>query len=143
MANPTPPDTTAAPTTTTESSGKIDVSTLLNLGDVGAAATVSLIEYALGERVTFSKALTATAISAVSRIITQNFTTLSSAGGNITEDTTKDAFIVALINALVAYGMKRSVAKTVAIGVAADVLSDRIITMISLDPKSSLFKSKN
>ena len=90
-----------------------------------------------------SKALTATAISAVSRIVTQNFTNLSSAGGNITEDSTKDAFIVAMINALVAYGMKKSVAKTVAIGVAGDVLADRLITMINMDPTSSLFKSKD
>lgn len=133
------PDSEEQPATTT---GTIDIGAILNWGDIFSAATVSGIEYALGEKPSGSKAATAVAISSISRIITQNFTTLSSLGGNITEKESKDAFVVALINGLVAMGMRKSVAKQVAIGVAGDVLSDRTLTMLGLDPKKSLFQAK-
>jgi hypothetical protein len=126
---------------TAKAKGTIDIGAILNWGDLFSAATVSGIEYALGEKPTGSKAATAVAISSISRIITTNFTTLSSLGGNITEKESKDAFVVALINGLVAMGMKKSVAKQVAIGVAGDVLSDRTLFMLGLDPKKSLFQS--
>lgn len=126
----------------TTATATIDIGAILNWGDVFSAATVSGIEYALGEKPSGSKAMTAVAISSISRIITQNFTTLSSLGGNITEKESKDAFVVALINGLVAMGMRKSVAKQVAIGVAGDVLSDRTLYMLGLDSKKSLFQSK-
>ena len=122
--------------------GSVDMSQLLNWGDLFSAATVSAIEYSLGEKPTGTKAATAVAISSISRIITQNFTTLSSLGGNIEDEATKDAFIVALVNGLVAMGQKRSVAKQVAIGVAGDVLSDRSLGMLGIDPTKSLFNNK-
>ena len=134
--------TTAAPTSTDATvKPTIDISTLLNWGDLFSAATVSAIEYALGEKVTGTKAATAVAVSVVARVISTNFTTVSSLGGNIVEPETKDAFIVALLNAFIAMGMKRSVAKQVAIGVAGDVLSDRFLTMISMKPNQSVFKA--
>ena len=117
------------------------MSQLLNWGDLFSAATVSAIEYSLGEKPTGTKAATAVAISSISRIITQNFTTLSSLGGNIEDEATKDAFIVALVNGLVAMGQKKSVAKQVAIGVAGDVLSDRSLGMLGIDPTKSLFNN--
>ena len=128
--------------TTNSSTGSVDMSQLLNWGDLFSAATVSAIEYSLGEKPTGTKAATAVAISSISRIITQNFTTLSSLGGNIEDAATKDAFIVALVNGLVAMGQKRSVAKQVAIGVAGDVLSDRSLSMLGIDPTKSLFNNK-
>ena len=139
--------TMSAPTvtnsvTTNSSTGSVDMSQLLNWGDLFSAATVSAIEYSLGEKPTGTKAATAVAISSISRIITQNFTTLSSLGGNIEDAATKDAFIVALVNGLVAMGQKRSVAKQVAIGVAGDVLSDRSLSMLGIDPTKSLFNNK-
>jgi hypothetical protein len=124
--------------------GSLDVSNLLNWGDLFSAATVSGIEFALGEKPTGTKAATAVAISVVSRIITSNFTTLSSLGGNIESAETKDAFVVALINGLVAMGMKKSPAKQIAIGVAGDVLSDRMMNMINDDMATkSIFQSKS
>ena len=139
--------TMSAPTvtnsvTTNSSTGSVDMSQLLNWGDLFSAATVSAIEYSLGEKPTGAKAATAVAISSISRIITQNFTTLSSLGGNIEDAATKDAFIVALVNGLVAMGQKKSVAKQVAIGVAGDVLSDRSLSMLGIDPTKSLFNNK-
>jgi len=128
--------------TTNSSTGSVDMSQLLNWGDLFSAATVSAIEYSLGEKPTGTKAATAVAISSISRIITQNFTTLSSLGGNIEDAATKDAFIVALVNGLVAMGQKRSVAKQVAIGVAGDVLSDRSLSMLGIDPTKSLINNK-
>ena len=128
--------------TTNSSTGSVDMSQLLNWGDLFSAATVSAIEYSLGEKPTGTKAATAVAISSISRIITQNFTTLSSLGGNIEDAATKDAFIVALVNGLVAMGQKKSVAKQVAIGVAGDVLSDRSLGMLGIDPTKSLFNNK-
>ena len=128
--------------TTNSSTGSVDMSQLLNWGDLFSAATVSAIEYSLGEKPTGTKAATAVAISSISRIITQNFTTLSSLGGNIEDAATKDAFIVALVNGLVAMGQKKSVAKQVAIGVAGDVLSDRSLSMLGIDPTKSLFNNK-
>jgi len=122
--------------------GSVNLSSLLNWGDLFSAATVSAIEYSLGEKPTGTKAATAVAISSISRIITQNFTTLSSLGGNIEDAATKDAFIVALVNGLVAMGQKKSVAKQIAIGVAGDVLSDRSLGMLGIDPKKSLFNNK-
>jgi len=136
----TPGDTTNSSTTSDKKN--IELGDLLNFGDVFSAATVSLIEWSLGEKVTGTKAATAVAISVISRVISQNFTTISSLGGNIEDEATKDAFIVALINGLVAMGMKRSVAKQVAVGVAGDVLSDRALTMLGVDPSKSLFNSK-
>ena len=118
------------------------MSQLLNWGDLFSAATVSAIEYPIGEKPTGTKAATAVAISSISRIITQNFTTFSSLSGNITDEATKDAFIVALVNGLVAMGQKKSVAKQIAIGVSGDVLGDRALIMMNVDPKKSLFNNK-
>ena len=136
------PTVTSTVTTNSSSTGSVDMSQLVNWGDLFSAATVSAIEYSLGEKPSGSKAATAVAISSISRIITQNFTTLSSLGGNIEDAATKDAFIVALVNGLVAMGQKKSVAKQVAIGVAGDVLSDRSLSMLGIDPTKSLFNNK-
>ena len=141
-AGPMSAPTVTSTVTNNSSTGSVDMSQLLNWGDLFSAATVSAIEYSLGEKPTGTKAATAVAISSISRIITQNFTTFSSLGGNIEDAATKDAFIVALINGLVAMGMKKSVAKQVAIGVAGDVLSDRSLTMLGIDPAKSLFNNK-
>ena len=141
-AGPMSAPTVTSTVTTNSSTGSVDMSQLLNWGDLFSAATVSAIEYSLGEKPTGTKAATAVAISSISRIITQNFTTLSSLGGNIEDQATKDAFIVALVNGLVAMGQKRSVAKQVAIGVAGDVLSDRSLSMLGIDPTKSLFNNK-
>ena len=140
----TPEETAAAAAAAkAKPKGSLDVSNLLNWGDLFSAGTVSLIEYSLGEKPTGTKAATTVAISVISRIVTSNFTTLSSLGGNITDETTKDAFVVALINGLVAMGMKKSPAKQIAISVAGDVLSDRVLNMISDDMASrSIFQSK-
>jgi hypothetical protein len=119
----------------------LDVSDLLNLGDIFSAATVSGIEYALGDKPSYYKAVKAVIISSVSRVITSNFTNVSSLGGNITDPITKDAFVVALINGLVAAGMQKSVARCVAVGVAGDVLSDRVLDMLGMDSKKSLFSN--
>ena len=124
--------------------GTLDVSNLLVWGDLGAAAAVAAIEAALGKKPTWSEAAIATAISVVSRIVTSNFTNFSSLGGNIESEETKDAFIVALTNALVAMSMKRSVARAIAVGVAADVLSDRVLDMVKTDlSKQAIFKGKD
>ena len=141
MSNYTGPNTGTPPEGQPQT-GSVNLGSLLNYGDLMSALTTSAIEYSLGEKPTGTKAATAVAISSISRIITQNFTTFSSLSGNITDEATKDAFIVALVNGLVAMGQKRSVTKQIAIGVSGDVLGDRALIMMNVDPKKSLFNKK-
>ena len=120
----------------------VDIGALLNMGDVGAAGTVAIIESMLGEKPSFGKAAIATAISALSRIITSNFQNIATLGNNIKNKETKDEFVVMVLNALYAYAKNKSVAKQICIGVSADVLSDRGLQMLGLEAKKPFFKSE-
>ena len=98
---------------------------------------------ALGTQPTITKSVRAFLISAISRLVTTQFPKFATANGEITDPTTSNALIVMIFNGLVAYGMKdRNIARSIAIGVSADVLSDRALSMLSLDPNKSLIGSK-
>ena len=115
------------------------LSDLVNFGDLGTALTSAGIEKALGSTPTAYKSGLAVAVSVVSRMITRNFGGIVSLNGTITSPVTKDIFIVGLVNALVAWGMKRNVARAVAVGVAADLLSDRMLMMFGVNEQRGLF----
>ena len=140
MGDYTGPNTGAGAGAST--TGSVDMSQLLNWGDIFSAATVSAIEYSLGTKPTASSAGIAVAISSLSRIISTNFEQLSSLGGNVTDELTKDMMIVAILNVLVATMQKKNATKALVVGTAGDVLSDRALIMLGIDPAKSLFQSK-
>lgn len=117
-------------------------SDLLVQGDISTALTYSVISSALGDKPTFEKAGTATLVSIVSRLLSKQFPDAVRANGAITNDETSSMLVVGIVNAFVAWGMKRNVGKTVAIGIAADVTGDRLLTMLSFEPNKPIFGSK-
>ena len=118
-------------------------SDLLVQGDIATAITRALLDAALGDKASFEKAGTATLISIVSRLLSKSFPDSSKLNGAIKEDETSNMFVVGVVNALVAWGMKRNIAKQVALGVVADVSGDRMLTMLDFSPNKSIFGSKD
>ena len=116
-------------------------SDLLVQGDLATAITNALILSALGEKPSFEKAGTATMISIVARLISKSFPETVNANGVITDPSTSNAVVVGVCNALFAFSMKRNVAKTVALGIAADLSGDRLLTMMKFVPSKSIFGS--
>ena len=127
----------AAPTT------KVDLSQIINLGDLGTMLTNYGIEEAMGGKGSLSKSGTQLAISVISRFLTQNLSTLSSLNGTLQTTTAKDLFVLTVVSMVAAYMQKRNnVPRAVIVSVLADVLSDRALSTLGFNENSSLFNAQ-
>ena len=111
-----------------------DMSDLLKFSDITTAGTSSLISYVYGQQPTARRATEGVLISVLSRIISQNFPKLT--GGEKATAQTKNQIVVGILNALLASGMNRSVAKSVVQGISSDLLAEQAFKMMQIEDKT-------
>ena len=110
----------------------LDFTKILTLSDLATAATAAGMSFALDEAVSPRKAAQAVVVSILARFISVNVPA-EALGGEKTTASSKNLIVVAAINAAVAAGLKRKVLKAAITGMSADLLADRVFTMLSLD----------
>ena len=110
---------------------KFELDDILKMSDITSAGTSALISTIYGRSGVGRRAAESVLISIVARNLSGMFT---SVGEDVTQST-KNQVWVALLNALVAFGMKQSVAKRVVHGVSADLMSDYLYTAFEIDDK--------
>lgn len=117
---------------------------ILVQGDIAAALTRSALDAALGNKPSFEKGLTATGISILARILSKSFPdSLGNMNGSITNPETANMFIVGVTSALVAWGMKRNVAREMALSVVADAAADKLLVSLDFKPNKAIFGSSD
>jgi hypothetical protein len=115
---------------------------ILVQGDIAAAITRSVLDGALGNKPSMERAVTATGISVLARILSKSFPdSLGNMNGSITNPETANMFIVGVTSALVAWGMKKNIAREVALSVVSDAGADKLLVSLDFQPNKSIFGS--